>query len=134
MIEDLDGGDRSPRRGRAVTAISVALALGALAAYAAISSTVFRGPYATPDPRGGIDLNAVGRMRYTPTSLSSADPAAYFGKLGGGCVVPGASYATTVFVGGRSVVFERPITVNSSSWCVIFWADISRQPWERILP
>jgi hypothetical protein len=53
VIEDLDGAGPSPSRARAVTAISVVLAFGAIVAYGAISSPLMRGPYATPDPSGG---------------------------------------------------------------------------------
>ncbi len=134
MIEDLDGGDRAPSRARALTAVSVVLVLGAVLAYGAVSSQIFRGPYATPDPSGGPARDLITKVRYTPAPFASVDPAAYFSSVGGGCVIPGAVYSTTVFVGGQQVVFERAATVNPLSWCAIYWRDLSRQPWERIAP
>jgi hypothetical protein len=54
VIEDLDGGDSGPSRAPLVRGISVALMLGTVIGWVALQSPVLRGPYATPDPRGGV--------------------------------------------------------------------------------
>jgi hypothetical protein len=66
VIEDLDGGDIGPSRAPVVRAISVALVVAAAIGWAALQSPALRGPYATPDPLGGV----------TFTERASPNPAA----------------------------------------------------------
>jgi hypothetical protein len=54
VIEDLDGGDIGPSRAPIVRAISVALVVAAAIGWAALQQPALRGPYATPDPSGGV--------------------------------------------------------------------------------
>ena len=54
MIEDLDGGESGASRAPIVRAISVVLVLATAIGWAALQSPALRGPYATPDPRGGV--------------------------------------------------------------------------------
>jgi hypothetical protein len=82
VIEDLDGADHFPSRARALTAISVVLALGAIAAYGAMSSPFMRGPYATPDPSGGPARELLSKARYTTAPFASIEPAEFIGRTG----------------------------------------------------
>ena len=138
MIEDLDGADRSPSRARALTAVSVLLALGAIVAYGAMSSPLMRGPYATPDPSGGPAREFLSKARYTPAPLASIDPAAFIGRPGQGstwCVAPNAVFSTVVFIGGRQVVFAQPVSRNTNSTCTVGWFELLMPlPLERFAP
>lgn len=106
MITDLDGSDPPPRGGHARATTVVAI-LGAVIAYAAVSSLTFRGPFQEPS------RSAAPTVRFTPAPFGVIDPAAVTSAVAG-CIVPGSVSVQTVFVGGRSVVITRPVTAGAS--------------------
>ena len=99
-------------------AVSLLLLVGVVAGYAAVSSPELRGPYATPRPLPSV----VNAPRFTPMPVGSIEPA----SIGGGpyypgCVVPGAVWASTVFVNGHSVIVTTVASTNNP--CVIQWGQ-----------
>ena len=50
MIEDLDGAEGGPSRRAHTRIVSVALVVATLVGWAAASSPILQGPFATPDP------------------------------------------------------------------------------------
>jgi len=113
-VIDLDGGDNSPDRAGAVRAVGVALAIGTLLGWAAMSSTAFRGPFATPYPSPILHGAAV-QPTYTPAPTAAIDNAAKVFTIR--CVVPGEVFSTTVMVNGQPVRFSVPLAQSSSLAC-----------------
>ena len=70
MIEDLDGGDAGPSRAPFIRAISVGLLVATAIGWATLQQPSLRGPYATPDPRGGVVFSP----RPSSTTISFLDP------------------------------------------------------------
>jgi hypothetical protein len=135
VIRDLDGGDPSPSRAGVMRAISVVLAFGAIIGWAALSSPVLlRGPYATPDPAGGVSFAKLDRPRFTPAPFVSVEPAAALAPGGVGCIAPGAVSTTQVFVGGQLVTVSRPVSLSVDPRCETFYLQWlrSRLPIDRI--
>jgi hypothetical protein len=54
VVEDLDGGDTGPSRALILRATSIVLVLATAIGWAALQSPALRGPYARPDPAGGV--------------------------------------------------------------------------------
>jgi len=138
VIEDLDGGDVGPRRALIVRAISVVLAFSAIIGWAAVSSTAFRGPFATPHPSANAAaVLANAAPRYTPMPFVSIEPASVAGGPGAGCVVPGGLTTTYVFVNGAPVTVVRPAPTSASTSCAMLYLSSQRTlgvPLDRVLP
>ena len=138
MIEDIDGGDIGPSRAPIVRAISVVLAFSAIIGWAAVSSTAFRGPFATPHPSANAAaVLANAAPRYTPMPFVSIEPAAIAGGPGAGCVIPGGLTTTYVFVNGGPVTIVRPAPTSASTSCATIFLSSQRTlgtPLDRILP
>ncbi|OLC55369.1 MAG: hypothetical protein AUH85_09460 [Chloroflexi bacterium 13_1_40CM_4_68_4] len=129
MIHDLDDGDLSPSRAEFVRAISVVLAFSALIGWAAVSSTVFRGPFATPHPSANaVAVLADAHPRYTPTPFVSIEPASVAGGPGAGCVIPGGLTTTYVFVNGGPVTVVRPAPTSASTSCAALYLSWGQRP------
>ena len=118
MIEDLDGS-REPSRRAHVRVVSAALVVAALVGWAAASEPSFQGPFATPRP------SIAPMARFTSAPTDRIDPAAFFTQQRG-CIQPGAMMGTTVFVNGRAVTFDRPIT--GSPWSCGASTDTPMRP------
>ena len=138
MIEDLDGGDVGPKRAPIVRALSVVLALSALIGWAAVSSIVFRGPFATPHPSANAAaVLADAAPRYTPMPFVSIQPASVAGGPGSGCVIPGGLTTTYVFVNGALVTVTKPAPTSASTSCAALYLSLQRTPGaplDRVLP
>ena len=114
-VIDLDGGDTGPSRAGAVRAVGVALAIGTLLGWAAMSSTAFRGPFATPYPSAILHGAAV-QPTYTPAPTESFNNnAGRFVPIR--CIAPGTVFITTVFVNGQPANFSVPLTRSDSLAC-----------------
>jgi len=135
VIEDLDGGDVGPTRAPIVRAISVALAFGALIGWAAVSSTVFRGPFATPHPSANAAaVLADAAPRHTPMPVVSIEPASVSGGIGAGCVIPGGLTTTYVFVNGALVTVTKPAPTSASTSCAALYRTLGQLPLAVPLP
>ena len=129
VIEDLDEGAGASRGPMLVRVISVALVVVAVIGWAALQLPALRGPYATPDPSGGVNFKA----RFTPAPFASVEPAAVAAPGGLGCVVPGSVSISYVFVGGQLVTVTKPSATSNSSTCAalyLSWQQ-SRVPVDR---
>jgi len=129
VINDLEGGDPGPSRAGFVRAASIVLAFSALIGWAAVSSTVFRGPFATPHPAANAAaLLADAGPRHTPMPFVRIEPASVSGPGGLGCVVPGSITTSYVFVGGQLVTVMKPTATSASAPCATFYIS-----WQRDL-
>ncbi len=108
VIKDLDGTE-PVRGGGRMRAVSLALAVGTLVAWAAVSSLVFRGPFAEPKPSESV----APPPRSTPQSFIFLDLASTVGATHG-CIVPGSVHQETVFLGGQTVTMTRQLTPSAT--------------------
>jgi len=114
VIEDLDGGDVGPSRAPFIRAISLALVVSAAIGWAALQQPALRGPYATPDPSGGVAFTERASSSPAPKLfviqyLQSGTAASTFSCLVGQSQQSRTGYG---FVGGRSVTLIRELDVN----------------------
>jgi hypothetical protein len=127
-VIDLDGGDSAPSRAGLVRGISIALVVGTVLGWAAISSTALRGPFATPHPSVALAPIA----RFTPAPFATVVAGAVGAQVPGGCMMSGI-YTATVFVGGQTVTISRPQAPSTSTPCLVFWSQMTKPlPFGRI--
>ena len=114
MIEDLEGGDIGPSRAPFIRAISVALVVAAVVGWAALQQPALRGPYATPDPAGGVTFTERASPSPTPKLyvLQFLQPGAATATFS--CFVGQSQQSRTGygFAGGHSVTLIRELDVN----------------------
>jgi hypothetical protein len=127
VIEDLDGGDVGPSRAPVVRAISAVLVLAAVVGWAALQRPALRGPYATPDPRGGVSF--VERASPNPAVLQYRQPVTQFSPAS--CMQVQQLRTSYGSVGDHPVTLVRPfpvpppdaqtVTVITSSGPLLMW-------------
>ena len=122
MIEDLEEGAAAPSRRAHVVVAFFLLVVVCVVGWAAVSSQVFRGPYATPDPSGGVTFS----VRFTPAPFTVPQPAAVSGPGGLGCVVPGGTSVSYIFVNGELVTVTRPSATSKTPLCAAFYLSLQQ--------
>ena len=107
MIEDLDGAAAGPSRVAVVRVISVVVVLVAIIGWAALQSPALRGPYATPDPRGGVTFTKPALS--SPSVLENWQPVTVASPVS--CMQIQQLRTSYGFVGDQPVTLVRPFPV-----------------------